>query len=573
MVHPTKQEVLDCIRQNAPIKTKKAFTDIFKYIHQFTYNDSTTENDVNEIMINFLTNTARDFYITSKQVSSLRRYGYYHRKEFLTLPWLKYNVIKGYIPDENDIANHTEYFDFDTIVELVKRHKDINPKIYFQNYNVLDKLFRNNDELFKIDTKDPKELDKLKTQIDFIDRFFADTGINPCMLLNTTDYKIHIPYHIDKKNYNLETVYTNYLLYRKFKKLTVDLYELINLSIMLFPKINDDYILYNKYNKQQLSEQIIRMKDSHMKSELLKLLSRNIINSKYYYDSATNNYVLEKPIADSDDSDTDENELEQDIAHLTDEQRLEMGFPVKPKPTIVNTSDGPKIFDIIYNDKYDEDLLMIIGGMFNSESYHSHSEIQIKLFNHLINKGCPLTEKAFKLYCKYCNCVIIEIFLENKFKPTDDIFLEVNFDTASRITNLYKLLNKYNYYISAEILPKIWNKLRSQHLTPKIIQEFSIYINNDEEFNKILPELETEYNKHTQLKDMLNNSSYFELLEYIKTNKLTLEMIMLCKTQEKRLDLLDLYKLQNGELQKEIQPKKKIIRKIIKTKSNINSSV
>ena len=65
---------------------------------------------------------------------------------------------------------------------------------------------------------------------------------------------------------------------------------------------------------------------------------------------------------------------------------------------------------------------------------------------------------------------------------------------------------------------------------------------------------------------MLNNSSYFELLEYIKTNKLTLEMIMLCKTQEKRLDLLDLYKLQNGELQKEIQPKKKIIRKIIKTK-------
>ena len=53
MVHPTKQEVLDCIRQNAPIKTKKAFTDIFKYIHQFTYNDSTTENDVNEIMINF----------------------------------------------------------------------------------------------------------------------------------------------------------------------------------------------------------------------------------------------------------------------------------------------------------------------------------------------------------------------------------------------------------------------------------------------------------------------------------------------------------------------------------------
>ena len=92
-----------------------------------------------------------------------------------------------------------------------------------------------------------------------------------------------------------------------------------------------------------------------------------------------------------------------------------------------------KIFDIIYNDKYDEDLLMIIGGMFNSESYHSHSEIQIKLFNHLINKGCPLTEKAFKLYCKYCNCVIIEIFLENKFKPTDDIFLQVNFDNTTHI--------------------------------------------------------------------------------------------------------------------------------------------
>ena len=228
-----------------------------------------------------------------------------------------------------------------------------NSHIYFKNYNVLDKLFRNNNELFKIDTTDVQELEKLKAQIDFVDRFFTDAGIDPCLLLSTKENKINIPYHIEKKIYNLEVVYTNYLLYRKFKKLPVNLFELINLSYMLIPRINDEYILYNTYNKQQLIHQINSMNDGHMKMKLLELLTRNTINSKYYYDAVNKNYVLEKPIADSDDSDTDENELEQDIAHLTDEQRLEMGFPVKPKPTIVNTSDGPKIFDIIYNDKYD----------------------------------------------------------------------------------------------------------------------------------------------------------------------------------------------------------------------------
>ena len=164
MVHPSKQQTLDFIRQNSPIKTKKAFTDVYKYIHQCTYHDDTDENDINDLMISFLTNTVKDMYITTKQINSLRRYGYYHRKEFIKLPWLKYNVIKGYIPEQSQIECFTEFFDFDTVVELLKRHKDINSHIYFKNYNVLDKLFRNNNELFKIDTKDPKELDKLKKE-------------------------------------------------------------------------------------------------------------------------------------------------------------------------------------------------------------------------------------------------------------------------------------------------------------------------------------------------------------------------------------------------------------------------
>ena len=135
--------------------------------------------------------------------------------------------------------------------------------------------------------------------------------------------------HIDKKNYNLETVYTNYLLYRKFKKLPVNLIELINLSYMLIPRINDEYILYNTYNKQQLINQINSMNDGHMKMKLLELLTRNTINSKYYYDAVNKNYVLEKPItSDDSDIDLDEDELEHDIAHLnlTDEQRQEMGY-------------------------------------------------------------------------------------------------------------------------------------------------------------------------------------------------------------------------------------------------------
>ena len=503
MVHPSKQQTLDFIRQNSPIKTKKAFSDVYKYIHQCTYHDDTNDNDINDLMISFLTNTVKDMYITTKQINSLRRYGYYHRKDFIKLPWLKYNVMKGYIPEQSQIECFTEFFDFDTVVELLKRHKDINPHIYFKNYNVLDKLFRNNNELFKIDTTNVQELEKLKAQIDFVDRFFTDAGIDPCLLLSTKENKINIPYHIEKKNYNLEVVYTNYLLYRKFKKLPVNLIELINLSYMLIPRINDEYILYNTYNKQQLINQINSMNDGHMKMKLLELLTRNTINSKYYYDAVNKNYVLEKPItSDDSDIDLDEDELEHDIAHLnlTDEQRQEMGLPVKKKPSIVDNTQGTKIFDLVYNDKCDEDLLIIISGLFTTDTFQT--ELQIKMFNYLVEKGCPLTEKIFKVYCKQSNSNIVELFLENKFKPTDDIFLQVNFDNTTHILCFYQLLNKYNYYISAENLSILWNKLRSKNINSKTIQSFSIYVNNDEEFNKILPELEEKYNKYIELKTL-----------------------------------------------------------------------
>jgi hypothetical protein len=175
------------------------------------------------------------------------------------------------------------------------------------------------------------------------------------------------------------------------------------------------------------------------------------------------------------------------------------------------------------------------------------------------------------LYCKIGNLNIIEIFLENKFKPSDDTFLNINYDSNVKIRDLLKLFNKYNFYINENVLRKIWNKLKNKTFDDDNIKQYTIYVNNDEEFNNLLPELQQNFNKYHEEINLLFNSPYTCVIDYCKTNKITLEQIITCNNNERRQNLLEIYieqnKIDNSNLIPEmnkVNTQKKIIRKIVK---------
>ena len=587
MVYPTKEETIAFINQESPINSKKTFSMVFYKIQEHNYHDSCTYNSLNEILTLFLTKTTKNFHLTTSQFLKLRKYNYNCRHEnfFVLMSWLKYNVEKGYIPDELILSDtYIQHIDFDTAYYILKKYKDtpdFNRNIYFKNYHVMERLFRNNDKPFNIETKNIKELEELKTKINFIDTFFQETGLNDDDLLKLEN-KIYILYSIDKKLYNRDSIYCNFLLYRIYKNKKISLNNL--LIYHEFTTIhNYDYLskFLKSYSKNELKQELFNIINNNSGSHnkvvflLLHKLYKNTTELKYIEKTVPIQQINNNDNDSNDDLDDlseDDFSDDEDFKYLTDEQKIEMGIKIKNKmdnklDNILDNNNLVNIFEIIYNDSYDEELLEIISILYDDLRLNS------TLFNYLLSKGCQLTDKLFNLYCKIGNLNIIEIFLENKFKPSDDTFLNINYDSNVKIRDLLKLFNKYNFYINENVLRKIWNKLKNKTFDDDNIKQYTIYVNNDEEFNNLLPELQQNFNKYHEEINLLFNSPYTCVIDYCKTNKITLEQIIACNNNERRQNLLEIYieqnKIDNSNLIPEmnkVNTQKKIIRKIVKKK-------
>jgi hypothetical protein len=566
MVNPSKQQVIDYINANSPITSKKAFSSIVSKIHEYNHHLNFTYEDLNEIFILFFSNVKKNFYLTTNQIFKFIKYSYigYNFKNFVTMPWLKYNIEKGYVPDEGMLNDsRIQHIDFDSIYYLLKKYKDdpnFNRNIYFKNYHMLDKLFRNNDLIFNIDTKDPVELVELEDKIKFIDSFFEDTGLNSNDLLNKNN-KIYIPYHIDKKNYNRDNIYFNFLQYRIYKNNRLTISELL-VYREFCTKHNYNYLTkyFKKYSKNELKTELIKIIKTDHKSEIINFLLTKIVTDNSKQIQLNNNFEKE---FESDSDISNDEDYDDDLKNLTFEQRLEMGL-IKLQDSRLSLLDTT-IFETFYNDKYDDELLEIISIIYDG------TNLNINLFNILLNNGCTLTDKIFNLYCKIGDLRIIEIFLENKFKPGDEIFLNINYNNSTKIINLIKLFNKYNFYINDNIIPQMWNKFKNIDISDEIFKNSTIYINNDDEFNKILPQLQENYNKISEEKKILSTGTIYEINDYLKSNKLTIEMIIECENIEKRRNLLEIYKEQNINNTNNntidiTDGKKRIIKRIIKKK-------
>ena len=220
-------------------------------------------------------------------------------------------------------------------------------------------------------------------------------------------------------------------------------------------------------------------------------------------------------------------------------------------------AEQPEFFKKIYNDDYDEELLGILS------MFISKDKLFLNLFKMCVSSSTEniLTQQLFELYCKIGNLEIIEIFLQNKFTPTDDLILKIYSDN---LIDIIKLFNKYNYYITEKCFEYIWinyNIYLKDDLNA--IRSISVYVNNENEFNKFLPDLNDAYYKH--LKKVNTNTNIGSIFRNYNYNKklVDLDDIVLCNDIRLRKELYEIYIKQNKEIKhtKIIKKIKKIVKK------------
>jgi hypothetical protein len=211
----------------------------------------------------------------------------------------------------------------------------------------------------------------------------------------------------------------------------------------------------------------------------------------------------------------------------------------------------PKNFIKIYDKKDNDKLLYYLPVIFNQQISDYFNKILI-LFKYLIEEeNLELTHDLFLYYCKLGIPHMIEYFLENKFIPNNEIFLNLNPDKYIQCMCIFV---KYNYYINDDILDEIWIKLIGNSISVSGFIKYTIYVNDVELHKKIIERLINVRLNYTDI----NNLSLADLIFYNDT--INLETIILLDDYEKRKLLLEKYMKEN------IKVKTKIIRKIIKKK-------
>ena len=227
--------------------------------------------------------------------------------------------------------------------------------------------------------------------------------------------------------------------------------------------------------------------------------------------------------------------------------------------------DTPVFFENIYNDEYDEELVDILSIFIDS------SNIYKNIFMLCLNKANKsiLTQSLFELYCKIGNLEIIEIFLENKFIPTDDLVLRIY---SEKIIDIIKLFNKYNYYITEKCFEYIWTNfytyINNNSNGFDNLCKLSIYVNNEDEFKKFIPELTEKYTDYCNKNSKLYNVG--KIYRFYNFQPVKITDIINCNNDIIRKELYEIYLKQNikedfkEDFKEGNKTVKKVIRKVIK---------
>jgi hypothetical protein len=146
-----------------------------------------------------------------------------------------------------------------------------------------------------------------------------------------------------------------------------------------------------------------------------------------------------------------------------------------------------------------------------------------------------LTENIFKKAIISNNKYIVEYFINNKFIVDKQHLMLAN------SIEMLQVFKKNNFYLDFDSYHEL---VRTKKMSIEQLKTYSIYENDDDEFNKIKSQLEL--NELEKLISSDNTYNLIKLIEYLDINKplITLDMIIYQSTNANRQILYEYYKNQ-----------------------------
>lgn len=192
---------------------------------------------------------------------------------------------------------------------------------------------------------------------------------------------------------------------------------------------------------------------------------------------------------------------------------------------------------------------------------NSQNNLVLEIINEPEKINCKLDD-IFYMAFDFGNIPLIQYFLNNKYKITEEMILNNN---SSNLLSILNECTKHGIYITEKCFEHLtFNMFIStgSKVNTKYIQQVSVYVNDDDEFNKFIPVIESKVKEYIHMEDVVLKS-FNNIIEYLKTNKVTNELIVL--SQDKRIKNYLI-----SRMDKERSIKKVIVKKIVKkSKENI----
>ncbi len=491
-----------------------------------------TRNDILCALINKL----EGFYIKTPEVKKIISYiSYCVDVEFVEQTWFIKNVEKGYVPTAVVLKDIIQHLKFNNIEYL---HNKFDTKINSPDIFTFKILFQN---IFNSETKDynpVKSYDmfrKFKLTINDISKIMEE---NSCMISYMKDIQQNV----------INNYFCNIIKFKKHYNLKITGCEL-NEFLQWIERKNQIIQFMNDMNDEmiQIRNDFKSITNHLTNKNLLDIISTILRNTGSPDGFVTNVEILLNFIKNNCSYDKLN---KNDISLLLSNHYINR-FPFEKLEDFYDGEKDIELLDLLIFNKINED----------------------KLFDLIINKkfiDCS-NEEFFKIAFQRGNVKLIKHFINKKFTITEDMIL------TNKCHNLLEILyicSENGFYITEKCFPHIVYTLYitggNFDFNIEKIKKVSIYVNDNEEFEKHKKKMQEQYALYTKLeKTILLN--YFETLQYFKTNEVTEEHIVLSSNMRVKDYLINKFLEQKGyktnnnsDCKSEDKPNKTVVRKVVK---------
>lgn len=492
---------------------------VLKYI---TVRDLNLRETRDELLCLLFDKTDRSIYLKTPEIKKIIKYFDYSTQENSTFNWFIKNIERGYNPTAAIIASASKCFSKDNIDKIYSKYPNkINIKSIISTNFLINNVF-------------------ISDNIEDIDKIFIHYKLTREEITDILNNTVFIDFSCNDKfvtvtNSDKILNYVHRVVsYKKHYNLTLKYIDIEHLSSNLFPVLIKIYEKSDKDDKcKQTLNNIKLISEKFSDEELIKYI--NIILNKSQ--DISNKYI-----------EIFKNYLNFELISTENIHKL---IAILPH---FSTKLPRNLFNIIYTDTNTLDFMTTL--IINSQN---------NLILELINEPDKLTytlDDVFNIAFDFGNITIIRHFLNNKYKITEEMILNNN---SSNLLNILNECTKHGIYITEKCFDHVVFNMfitTGPKINTKSIQEVSVFVNDDEEFNKFVPKIQAKINEYIYLEDKVLNN-FNNTIEYLKTNKITNDMIVL--SHDRRITNFLISKMD-----KDRAIKKVIVKKVVKkSKDNI----